>query len=180
VPNLRVDNRGAMQAAVDHLASLGRRRLLCIAGDRDWLITRARLDAVLKRADTYGMELDPSLVRYSGGFTAEAGASAIHSALAENVEFDAVLAFNDYAAVGAMGVLARMHRRIPDEIAIMGCDDTDMSAYARVPLTTIRFPAARLGSAAIEILCDGAPVPTEAFGYELIVRESTGGRSPNS
>ncbi|MGV9796954.1 LacI family DNA-binding transcriptional regulator [Mycobacterium sp. NPDC003449] len=176
VPNLAVDNHSAMHAAVSHLATLGRRRVLCIAGERDWLITRARVTAAGEAARSLGMDTDPELVRYSG-FTAEAGAAAANAALAEKLDFDAVLAFNDYAAVGAMSVLAGAGRTIPGDIAIVGCDDTDIAAYSRVPLTTIRFPTARLGETAVRVLCDGAPVPTDPFTYELVIRESTVGSS---
>jgi LacI family transcriptional regulator len=175
VPTLGVDNRAAMHAAIGHLAELGRRRVLCIAGAAHWHITRARLDGVLEAAASLDLEIGPELVRYAG-FTAKDGAEAVSAALAESVDFDAVLAFNDYAAVGAMGVLADLDRRIPQQVAIVGCDDTDISAYARVPLTTIRFPTSRLGRTAVEILCDGAPVPAQTFGFELVVRTSTVGR----
>lgn len=174
VPNLAVDNHSAMHAAISHLATLGRRRVLRIAGKRDWLVTGARVDASSEAVRSLGMDTDPDLVRYSG-FTAEAGAAAANAALAEKLDFDAVLAFNDYAAVGAMSVLAGSGLEIPDDIAIVGCDDTDIAAYARVPLTTIRFPAARIGETAVRVLCDGEPVPGAPFAYELVIRESTVG-----
>ncbi|MDV3127236.1 LacI family transcriptional regulator [Mycobacterium sp. 21AC1] len=172
VPNLAVDNHSAMHAAISHLATLGRTRVLCIAGEREWLITQARLEAANDAAHSLGMDTDPDLVRYTG-FTAEAGAAAANAALAEKLDFDAVLAFNDYAAVGAMSVLAGSGRAIPGDVAIVGCDDTDIAAYARVPLTTIRFPTARLGETAVRVLCDGDPVPATPFAYELVIREST-------
>ncbi|MET0702155.1 MAG: LacI family DNA-binding transcriptional regulator [Mycobacterium sp.] len=174
VPNLAVDNRSAMHAAVSHLATLGRKRVLRIAGSRDWLITASRVEASSNAAKSLGMDTDPDLIRYSG-FTAEAGAAAANEALAEKLEFDAVLAFNDYAAVGAMSVLAGEGRTIPGDVAIIGCDDTDIAAYARVPLTTIRFPTAQLGETAVRVLCDGDPVPEDPFTYELVIRESTVG-----
>jgi LacI family transcriptional regulator, galactose operon repressor len=177
VPTLRVDNHAAMRAAVAHFAEVGRRRVFCIAGERDWHITRARLDGALEGAEEFGIDISPELVCYAG-FTAKDGADAVSRALAEEVDFDAVLAFNDYAAVGAMGVLADLDCLIPEQVAIIGCDDTDISAYARVPLTTIRFPTSDLGRTAVKVLCDGAPVPVETFGFELVVRHSTVGRSP--
>jgi LacI family transcriptional regulator len=178
VPNLAVDNHAAMHAAISHLATLGHERVLRIAGQRDWLVTRARLEASAEAIAALGLDGDPALVRYSG-FTAEAGAAAANAALSENLDFDAVLAFNDYAAVGAMSVLASSGLSIPGDVAIVGCDDTDIAAYARVPLTTIRFPTARLGETAVRVLCDGDPVPATGFTYELVIRESTTGpRTP--
>jgi LacI family transcriptional regulator len=175
VPNLAVDNHAAMHAAISHLATLGHKRVLRIAGQRDWLITGARLAGSEEAISSLGLDTDPNLVRYSG-FTAEAGAAAANTALREKLDFDAVLAFNDYAAVGAMSVLASSGRSIPGDVAIIGCDDTDIAAYSRVPLTTIRFPTARLGETAVRVLCDGDPVPTAAFTYELVIRESTADR----
>lgn len=184
VPNLAVDNKGAMRAAVAHLAGLGRQRILCIAGQRDWLITAARLAAVRAAMAEHRLEVRPELLRCAG-FTSAAGASAMTDVLAEGVQFDAILCFNDYAAVGAMAVLATAGWQVPEDVAVVGCDDTDIAAYARVPLTTIRFPAAELGAAAVRVLCDGENF-TEPFGFELITRESTlgsdhdrRGRSPH-
>lgn len=179
VPNLAIDNHAAMHAAMSHLATLGRKRVLRIAGERDWLITRARLEASSDAARSLGMDTDQDLIRYSG-FTAEAGAAAANAALAEKLDFDSVLAFNDYAAVGAMSVLAGAGRTIPDEVAIIGCDDTDIAAYARVPLTTIRFATAQLGETAVRVLCDGDSVPEVPFTYELVIRESTVGNTRRS
>lgn len=179
LPNLAVANHEAMHTAISHLATTGRQRILRIAGQPDWLTSRTRLSATEDAIRSLGLDTDPALVRYSG-FTAEAGAAATNAALAEGIEFDAVLAFNDYAAVGAMSVLAGSGHRVPHDIAIVGCDDTDIAAYARVPLTTIRFPAEQMGITAVKVLCDGAPVPAEPFSYEFIVRQSTIGASHNN
>ncbi len=175
VPTLRVDDRGAMAAVVRHLAGLGRHRMLCIAGRRDWLITRVRLAAVTEAAAACGMTMVADGVFYSG-FTATSGAEAMSEALDRRLDFDCAVVFNDYAAVGAMDVLLRHGCAVPEQVAVVGCDDTEISAFAMVPLTTIRFPTNRLGRTAVEVLCDGAPVPDETFGFDLITRASSTGR----
>jgi LacI family transcriptional regulator len=89
----------------------------------------------------------------------------------------ALICTNDYIATGAMIEAKQLHLTLPDDLSIVGFDDTDMSAHLDPPLTTIRVPSRRMGEEIaryiIGLLEHGSaecPPPLEA---ELIVRRST-------
>jgi DNA-binding LacI/PurR family transcriptional regulator len=91
---------------------------------------------------------------------------------------DAMFVFNDLGAIGFEDALLDCGVRIPEEIAVVGVDDIEESARARVPLTTVRQPTARIGALAVESLIarlrgESTPV-RQLFDPELVVRESCG------
>lgn len=179
-PAVAVDDVGAITTLVRHLNDRGRSRILCIAGHEDWLITRERLLGYRGAVRDLGLADDPDLVVYAG-FTADAGDAAVQHALAAGTRFDAVLAFNDYAALGAVDALERSGLRVPADVAVAGCDDIDFARLARVPLTSLRFPTYEMGGAAARLLVgqeDVAGPPTTAFGFELQIRSSTAPDGP--
>jgi LacI family transcriptional regulator len=176
LPAVTVDDVGAIAALVEHLADGGRRRILCLAGDEHWLVSQERLAGYRKAVTELGLDDDPALVVHSG-FAAEDGEAGVQHALDGGIRFDAVLAFNDYSALGAANALEQRGLRIPDDVAVAGCDDIDFASFARVPLTSVRFPTYDMGQAAVGlVLPDGATAhdhPTTSFGYELRIRRST-------
>lgn len=89
----------------------------------------------------------------------------------------ALICTNDYIATGAMIEAKQLGLRIPDELSIVGFDDTDMSAHLDPPLTTIRVPSRLMGEEiakyVIAYLETGSAVPPPALSAELIVRSSS-------
>lgn len=175
-PSVRVDDAAAIGSAVEHLAATGRRRILCVAGQPDWLITQERLDGYRAAVERLGLDDDRDLVRY-GGFSSDEGHDAVTQALASGVVFDAILAFDDYAALGALQALQETGRHVPGDVAIVGCDDIPFAALARPSLTSIRFPTYDFGATAARMvldMLDGKDVQhVVEFPFELRVREST-------
>jgi LacI family transcriptional regulator len=177
VPSVRADDAAAIECAVEHLAETGRRRILCVAGQPDWLITRRRLDGYWAAVDRLGLDGDPRLVRY-GGFASVHGHDAVTQARASGIGFDSVLAFDDYAALGALQALREAGLQVPGDVAILGCDDIPFAALACPSLTSIRFPTYEFGTTAARMLLDilnGKQTKhVVEFPYELCVRDSTG------
>ncbi|MCA1218088.1 LacI family DNA-binding transcriptional regulator [Streptomyces sp. 8L] len=170
-PAVTVDDTGAIRAMVAHLADMGRRRILCVAGKEDWLVVRTRLAAYRAAVAELGLDQDPALVDFAG-FTADDGRAAVERALDGGVGFDAVLAFNDYGALGAIDALLRRGLSVPGDVAVSGCDDIDFAVFARVPLTSLRFQSYAMGRAAVRLFA-GDRSEEPRFGYELRVRAST-------
>nr|WP_238361568.1 LacI family DNA-binding transcriptional regulator [Actinopolymorpha pittospori] len=174
-PAISADDVGAVAALVRHLHEGGRRRILCVAGQPTWLVTKQRLVGYHTAVEELGLDDDPKLVVHAG-FTAEAGEHAVRQARERGIDFDAVVAFDDYAALGALHALQALGIAVPEDVAVAGCDDIDFARFARVPLTSVRFPTYEMGRAAARLL---APPPGEreevvaAFGFELHVRESS-------
>lgn len=178
LPSIRVDDSSAIESAVSHLASGGRRRVLCIAGEADWLITQRRLAGYRAGVEHLALDADPALVSFYG-FKSADGRRAVSEALAAGVQFDAAIAFDDDAALGAMAALRAAGRRVPEDVAVIGCDDIPFGSLAQPSLSTIRFPTYDFGTTAAHMVLDmlaGNDIERVVdFPFELCIRESCGG-----
>jgi LacI family transcriptional regulator len=174
-----VDNVAGARGAVEHLLSLGHRRIACI--------TNAPLvyTAAKERLSGYKAALAAAGIAYEAVLVAEANfdAPSGHTAMAEllaRTTFDAAFIASDVVALGAIGALRKAGRRVPDDVSIVGFDDIPLAAYFDPPLTTVRLPAFELGQAAgralLERLADRANPHRTLLPTELIVRGSTARR----
>jgi DNA-binding LacI/PurR family transcriptional regulator len=112
-----------------------------------------------------------------GDFTRESGIAAMRRLLAEDPELDAVFAASDMMAHGALLALKEAGRRVPQDVAVIGFDDFEISRYSDPPLTTVRQPIVESGRTMARQLLgmingqqglpDAVVLPTE-----LVVRES--------
>ncbi len=175
-PRLEVDNRLAFAAAVSHLVEQGCRRVACIGGRPNWVAHQTSLEGYLDGLAQAGLEPDPALV-WEGDFGFESGSEAVARALAAGVEFDGILGFNDIAAVGALKQLQQAGLRVPDDVAVVGCDDILLARMAQPALTTIQYPTYEFGATAMRLvlrLAAGLEVPAvTSLGYRLVIRESS-------
>jgi len=176
-----IDNVVAADAAVTHLAGLGRRRIAAIGGQRHRRGETARLRqrgyaAGLSRA---GLPLDPALVMPSARYHRADGAAAMAALLELAEPPDAVFCFNDMLAIGALRTLRDKGVRVPEDMAVVGFDDIEESSYSAPSLTTIRPDKERIASTAIALLADrldgtgdgSSREVTERF--DLVIRQST-------
>jgi DNA-binding LacI/PurR family transcriptional regulator len=160
------DNRGGAGKAVDHLARRGRRRIATIAGPQDMGVGQDRLDGYRDGLAAAGLA-DDDLVE-AGDFTEEGGAAAMGRLLARpGPPVDAVFAASDLMAAGALRALRVAGRRVPDEVAVVGFEDSAVARYAQPPLTTVRQPIEEMGRQATRLLL--ARVAGETGGMHLIL-----------
>jgi len=171
------DNRGGARAAVAHLAARGRRRIATVTGPLDMGVGLDRLDGYRDGLAAAGLAADPGLVE-PGDFTEEGGAAATARLLARpGPPVDAVFAASDLMAAGALRALRAAGRRVPEDVAVVGFEDSAVARYAQPPLTTVRQPIEEMGRQAARLLL--AKVAGEAGGMhlildtELVVRDST-------
>lgn len=170
-PEIHLDNEAGVHAVVEHLAALGRRRLVHIAGPKDNADAQERAEAFRKAASERGLAFE--IVH--GDFEEESGKAAIAALLAAGHRFDAVFAGNDNMAIGAMEALRAAGKRIPEEVAVAGFDDIPLARH--LGLTTVRVRIAELGERAlgrlIATLTDEDAAGDEMHAPELVVRETT-------
>jgi DNA-binding LacI/PurR family transcriptional regulator len=171
------DNRGGARAAVAHLAERGRRRIATITGPLDMGVGLDRLDGYRDGLAAAGLAADPGLV-VAGDFTEEAGAAATARLLARpGPPVDAIFAASDLMAAGALRALRAAGRRVPEDVAVVGFEDSAVARYAQPPLTTVCQPIEEMGRQATRLLL--AKVAGDATGMhlildtELVVRAST-------
>ena len=176
IMSVDVDNVVGARGAVEHLLSLGHRRIACITNARlVYTAAQERLAGYTQALAAAGIERDPSLIA-EADFDAPSGHAAMAGLLARTT-FDAAFVASDVVALGAIGALREAGRRVPDDVSLVGFDDIPLAAYFDPPLTTVRLPAFELGHAAgralLERLADRATAHRTLLPTELIVRGST-------
>jgi LacI family transcriptional regulator len=184
---LTVDNEAGGALAARHLLDLGHRELATITGPIGLPTARARA-AGFRRAAAEADEPATAQVRHGAAYTLKAGRDAACELLAET-SVTGLFCANDLIAAGAYAAARELGRRVPDDVSVIGFDDSFVAALLTPALTTIRQPLARLGKEAAEVaidLVDGtrtAPA-RRTLPVELVVRESTappnGGARPHS
>jgi LacI family transcriptional regulator len=158
--------------AVDHLASLGHRRVAYLgsAPRQNWMNVR-RWKAIRSRGADLGLS-----VHLLGPFTPaqHAGAAAADAAVADGAS--AVIAFNDLMAIGVLQRLAERGVAVPDDVSVIGFDDIFGSEFCAPSLTTLSSPMEEVGRAAVRLLLEpaGARSHSVVLPTHLVIRNSTG------
>jgi LacI family transcriptional regulator, galactose operon repressor len=165
------DEAAGARLAVEHLLTVGRRRIAHVTGPEHHHSARVRADAVAGRADLVAAPL-------FGEWSEAWGRQAAAILLGRGVEPDAIVCGSDQIARGVADALREAGRRVPQEVAITGFDNWDVVALAsRPPLTSVDMDLEGLGRAAAERLLqaiDGTPSPgLHAHPAQLVIREST-------
>ncbi len=177
-PHVTVDNTAAAKAATEHLIALGCRRIVAIGAQQHGPNETAVLRLAGYRAalDEAGIEVDESLILPVDGFHREDGARAARTILSEDLRPDAVFAFNDLLALGAMHVLATAGVRVPDDVAVMGFDDIEEGRYATPALSSVSPHTGELVTKAIDLLFAQPAEPgMHTVGFSIAHRASTKG-----
>jgi LacI family transcriptional regulator len=149
-----VDNYDGAKQAVQHLLQQGRRKIGILTGPMAWWEARERYRGWQEALEEAGLEPSPSLVVKSDDWSAVNGEQGMHALLAQVPEIDAVFASNDQIALGALGIAHRVGRKVPQELAIVGFDNTPESGFFWPPLTTIYQQLVNVGRIAVKNLND--------------------------
>jgi DNA-binding LacI/PurR family transcriptional regulator len=170
------DNEQGGFEATSHLLQKGHRNIAFVgtatAGYPDFLHRWRGYCRALRAA---GIRVDERL-RIDGDASEAAGRAAIVGLLARGIEFDAVFAASDVAAIGAMHALQDAGRRIPDDVAIVGFDDLSAASLSSPPLTTVTQDAHRAGEALVDSIIEAIELGSTAnrvLPVRLTVRESS-------
>jgi len=145
------DNIGAAFMATDYLIRIGRRRVAYIGGPAGLTVTRDRLQGYKNALESHGVGYDPCLVAFSE-FNERSAASAMAELLSLNPPPDAVVGLDDLIALSAMREAKRHGRRVPDEIAFIGFNDSPLCHYVEPSLTSIAVDIPALARRATEML----------------------------
>jgi len=177
IPAVSASNASGARAGVEHLLSLGHRRIGAILGPRDWMATTERLNGYRSALAAAGVLAAPDLVVESD-FSIESGEAAAASLLDLPERPTAIFGFNDNVAIGVLRAAEARGLTVPDDLSVLGFDDSEQSGLVTPALTTVRQPLAEMGRMAVSLLLrllDRQRV--EAMNIELatrlVVREST-------
>ncbi|MER6227148.1 LacI family DNA-binding transcriptional regulator [Streptomyces sp. 900105755] len=145
------DNYGGARSAVEHLLARGRRTIAHITGRLDVYGAQRRVDGYRDALRDAGRTADELLIE-PGDFTEEGGRRAMARLLEREPGLDAVFAGSDVMAAGARQVLRVAGRRIPEDVALVGYDDSAIARHMDPPLTSVRQPIEGMGRAMIDLL----------------------------
>ena len=172
-----VDNRSGAYAATAHLLERGRRRIATITGMQDMSAGMERLQGYRDALREAGAEAADTLVA-TGDFSEQSGVHAMRELLEREPGLDAVFAASDPMAVGALRVLREAGRRVPDDVAIVGFDDSSVAQHTDPPLTSVHQPVEQMGQEMARLLIaqiegEAGPDDSVILPTEIVVRQSS-------
>jgi DNA-binding LacI/PurR family transcriptional regulator len=175
------DNRQGGALAVNHLIAQGRRRIATIAGNLDLTSGVDRLMGYRDALAAAGIAPDPTLEEIAD-FQPDRAQMSMERLLLNHPDVDAVFAASDRMAVAAIAVLVQARKRVPEDVAVVGFDDSPTAGTTRPRLSSIRQPIEEMGRETVNVLMREIAEPDKAprhviFPTELVVRESTVGTS---
>lgn len=177
-PTVSINNMSAARKATEHLLKLGHKRVAHITGPMNIVLSRDRLKGYKQAMKTYGLEIN-SLLIVEGDFYYKTGYDLMLKLMSIDNPPTAVFTANDEMAIGAIKAIESQGLKVPEDIAIVGFDNIEMSVWFSPSLTTISQPMYEIGEKAMNLLLDlirGKKLRKNQFVLddELIVRESCG------
>lgn len=174
------DNFQMTSKVVEHLYLLGYRELGFIGSTADSDISNQREAGYTKAIESFGMTVNSKWFVHGDDFFESSGYAAMKRLIEAGSLPRAVFAASDLLALGAIRALKEHGMRVPEDVAVIGCDDIEASKYTSPTLTTIRQNKERLGVLAAHMLYDLINNQSEGGSFvvepALIVRESCGSR----
>ena len=165
------DDRDAARKMVEYLHSTGRRRIGTITGPLD---TPGGVERLAGYHDV-ARNADDRLIVH-GEYTRSAGEAGMERLLRQAPDIDAVFVASDLMAAGALTALQRAGRRVPDDVAVGGFDDSHIAGTASCDLTTMRVPWSRISGELVRLLLaniGGNATGAVVYPSELVIRGST-------
>ncbi len=172
-PFFSCDDRLAGQMAVSHLVSLGHERIGLISGPQRFIPVQRKIAGYRSAMEQYRLkpEIQLSLFGVEGG----------HAAADQLLDRDvtAIICGSDLMALGAIRAIRARGLSVPDDVSVLGYDDSALIPFTDPPLSTLRQPVLAMSKAAVRAMTDaidGQPAPHSEYVFrpELVVRGSTG------
>ncbi|MFE5241229.1 MULTISPECIES: LacI family DNA-binding transcriptional regulator [unclassified Streptomyces] len=174
-PCVACDDAVAIEQAWRHLVSLGHERIGLVIGPADHIPSRRKLEAAHMAAEALGRELPDEFVQRSI-FSLEGGQAATAQLLERGVT--GIICGSDPLALGAIRAARRRRLSVPEDVSVVGFDDSAFMTCTEPPLSTVRQPIEAMGRAAVDLLCAQIQGTHPRLGEllfepELVVRGST-------
>lgn len=174
IGSVTTDDSYGARLAVEHLHELGHRRIAHIDGGKG-AGAAPRRSGYMRTMRTLGLADSAQVI--AGDFTEEAGAHGAERLLRGAMLPTAIFTANDLSAVGAIDVIERAGLVVPDDVAVVGFDNTSLAALNHIGLTTIDQPRREMGAVAATMLIDAINDRGELTGVvmspSLVVRRTS-------
>lgn len=177
IPSVVVDNNHGGSIATKHLIEWGCKKIVHITGPLNSCMVQERINGYKSELQKNQIPIDDNMV-VTGDFLPLGGYQAIKQLLANGTEMDGVFAANDQMAIGAIKAVKEYGLHIPEDIRVVGFDNTFVASIVDPSLTTVNVPKYKMGVAAVEVLLQQiARGQTDSISVELpinlVVRQST-------
>ncbi|MEG2670074.1 MAG: substrate-binding domain-containing protein [Oscillospiraceae bacterium] len=175
VPYISIDNKQAGYDAVSHLLSLGRRRIAYLGVKNHFTSSHLRFDGYIAALRENGIEEDRDII-FDGNYGYNSSIKLTDEFLEKKVKFDAMFAISDRMAAGAITSMKNHGLKVPEDIAVVGFDNTSISYIYEPNITTVAQPQNELGEKAFQMMYDKIKKnePKNIFlTHKIIVRKST-------
>ncbi|NRA30523.1 MAG: LacI family DNA-binding transcriptional regulator [Parvularculaceae bacterium] len=179
---IRIDDRQAAYELTQYLISKGHQRIGFIKGNPNQSVSAQRYAGYCQAIEQQGISLDPELTQ-PGLFTYKSGAEASDGLLRLKAPPTAIFASNDDMAAGALATAAAHGLSVPEQLSVVGFDDSPIASLVWPALTTVRQPVSAMGSMAINTAFQDLTMTAgerawkiEVARHELIERSSAGAR----
>lgn len=178
IPVITIENKDGAAMLISHLIEMhARRRIVFLQGPEGHEDSVWRERGYREALEAHDIPYDESLIA-SGGFDEEEAFTTIQQMLLNGLDFDAVFAGDDDAAIGVMRALRLAGRLVPQDVSVVGFDDVPVARYLFPALTTVRAPIEEIGRESVRQLrrlMSGEPAQAlTLMPTELIIRESCG------
>lgn len=175
-PSVMIDQFAGSQLATQHLLDLGHRQIAEISGPLNYHEALSRHNAFMDTLRTRSLE--PAGWVEASEWMPQDGYQAARQLLESKTPFSGLIVSNDYLALGALRALAEHGLQVPNDVSIVGFDDTPESAFYLPPLTTVKQDYEALGYQSIHYLVElinqpDTPANQRVLMPSLIVRHST-------
>jgi DNA-binding LacI/PurR family transcriptional regulator len=177
---LEVDYYMGIHQAVQHLRLLGHSDIGFVSGPLDQSSAKLRLNAFFDSLKDVSLKPRRDWI-LQGDHTLEGGMAAIDKLISLRKQPTALMCSNDLTAIGALRMLARVGRRVPEDFSVIGYDDIHLAAFTAPPLTTVGMSRSQLARGAIDALLRQARhakvndlAGSSKIQTALVIRESTG------
>ena len=155
-PNLSsvsLDNTASARMAVEHLVSLGHRKIALVGGPREHSDTTAqRYQGCLEAFQAHNITFDPELDYETVRFSFAGGYQGAKNLLDRGRDFTAIFAMSDVMAIGAIRALRDAGKQVPEDVSVVGFDGLPIGAYTIPKLTTVTQPVQELAERSIRLL----------------------------
>ena len=137
--HVTMSNVEAARAATEHLIDIGCRKIALIGSDPDEErgASGLRLRGYKEALTAHGLPVDRTLIAGTDRWHSDKGAAAVSTLLAKDAGIDGIVALNDLLAFGAIHELSRHGRRVPQDVAVVGFDDTEAAGYSLPSLSSV-------------------------------------------
>jgi LacI family transcriptional regulator len=178
IPSVTADDARGIATSVEHLVSLGHRRIAHLAGPQNTSTGLVRQQAFRQAVRDQGLPEGPDLIAFCDSWTEIEGARGLRSLLDAGSDFTAVVAGNDLLALGCYDVFAERSIDCPQDLSVVGFNDMPIIDKLRPPLTSVRVPHYEVGAEAARMLLEGLADPQRhprsvLLPLSLAVRQST-------